>query len=305
MAMTTRIEIDARRPGDDSSFVGYDIVTPGYLHVLGQSLIKGRDLAALDGPESAGVAVVNETMARQLWPNVDPVGKRLRPGFSRTDVPWAVDAAPQWLTVIGVASDIKEFRLNEAPRPVMYLSHRQFPSAFMYIMVRTSTAPAALAPSIQREINAVDPDQPISNVRTMEQAVSDAVPRFSVELLGLFAGVALLLSTIGVYGVTSHAVSQRTREIGIRMAIGASGAEMLAMVIKERVVDGLIGVTLGILGALALTRAMSTMLYGVTPRDAGAYTGASVALIAAALVASYLPARRAASVDPMTALRIE
>jgi putative ABC transport system permease protein len=307
MMMTTRLDIEGRAPkqAEDASFVGYDVVTPGYLRLLGQPLIRGRDLAESDSPESIGVAVINEAMARQFWPNEDPIGKQIRPGFSRTDIPWAVDASTRWLTIVGVAADIKEVRLNEQSRPLMYVSQRQFASSFMYLMVRTAIAPDMLSGSVLREISAVDPGQPVSNLRTMEQAMSDALPRFNMGLLGLFAGIALLLSAIGVYGVTSYGVSQRTREIGIRMAVGANAGDMLAMVIREALIVGMIGVGLGILGALGLTRAMVNMLYGVTPTDVSALTGASVVLIAVALVAAYIPARRAASVDPMIALRSE
>jgi predicted permease len=307
MAMSTPVDVDGRAPrqADEASSVGYDVVTPGYLQLLGQPLRRGRDLALGDGPESIGVAVVNEAMARQFWPHEDPVGKRIRPGFSRTDVPWAIDASTRWLTVVGVAADIKEFRLNEQPRPLMYISHRQFPSSFMYVMVRTAIAPEMLATSIQREISAVDPDQPVSNVRTMGQAIGEAVPRFDVGLLGLFAAIALLLSAIGVYGVTSYGVSRRTSEIGIRMALGASRGDILLMIVREALVVGVISVALGVAGARGLSRVMVNMLYGVTPTDVGAVAGASVVLLATALIAAYLPARRAASVHPLSALRTE
>jgi putative ABC transport system permease protein len=307
MAMSTPVDVDGRAPrqADEASSVGYDVVTPGYLQLLGQPLRRGRDLALGDGPESIGVAVVNEAMARQFWPHEDPVGKRIRPGFSRTDVPWAIDASTRWLTVVGVAADIKEFRLNEQPRPLMYISHRQFPSSFMYVMVRTAIAPEMLATSIQREISAVDPDQPVSNVRTMGQAIGEAVPRFDVGLLGLFAAIALLLSAIGVYGVTSYGVSRRTSEIGIRMALGASRGDILLMIVREALVVGAISVALGVAGARGLSRVMVNMLYGVTPTDVGAVAGASVVLLATALIAAYLPARRAASVHPLSALRTE
>jgi predicted permease len=307
MAMSTRFEIEGRAStqAEDASFAGYNVVTPGYLRLLGQPLMRGRDLVESDGPESLGVAVINEAMSRQFWPNEDPIGKQIRPAFSRTDVPWAVDASARWLTIVGVAADIKEFRVNEQPRPLIYVSHRQFASALMYVIVRTAIAPERLSAAVQREISAVDPDQPVSNLRTMDQAMSEALPRFNMELLSLFAGIALLLSATGVYGVTAYGVSQRTREIGIRMAVGASAGDMLVMVIREALTVGMVGVGLGILGALGLTRAMVNMLYGVTPTDVGALAGASVLLVAVALAAAYIPARRAAGVDPMIALRSE
>ena len=306
MAMTTRIDVDGRAaPPEDQAFVGYDVVTPGYLRVIGQPLLRGRDLAESDTEEAPGAIVVNASMARQYWPDQDPIGKRLLPGFARTDVPWAVDAPPRWLTVVGVAADIKEFRLDEQARPLMYVSHRQFASSFMYIVVRTDGRPDAVSQSIQRELAAIDPDQPVSNVRTMEQAIAEAAPRFDVTMLGLFAAVGALLATVGVYGVTSHAVGRRTREIGIRMALGASSTDVVAMVIRETLRVGAIGVALGLVGSIALTRALAGMLYGVAPGDAASFGGAAAALFAAALAAAYIPARRAARVEPTIALRSE
>jgi predicted permease len=306
MAMSARIDVEGRAAAPaDQLFAGYDVVTPGYLRVLGQPLVRGRDLADSDTEETPGVVVVNETLARQLWPNRDPIGERIRPAFSRTDVPWAVDAPARWLTVVGVAADIREFRLNEQTRPLMYVSHRQFASSFMYLVARTDVAPGSVSQAIQRELAAIDPDQPVSNVRTMDQAIAEATPRFDVTMLALFAAVGVLLASVGVYGVTSHAVGLRTREIGIRMALGASAADVLAMVIREALRIGALGVALGLLGSIALTRALAGMLYGVTPGDLGAFVAASAALVAATLAAAYVPARRAARVQPVIALRAE
>ena len=307
MAMLTPADAEGRTPkapGDDL-FIGYDVVTPGYLRVLGQRLLRGRDLEETDSEDTPGAAVVNEAMARQLWPGEEAIGKRVQPRFARTDVPWAVDMPGRWVTVVGVASDIKEFRLNERPRPLMYVSYRQFPSSFMYLVVRTEAPPDTLATAVQREIAAIDPNQPVSNVRTMDEAIAQAAPRFNVSLLALFAAIAWLLSTIGVYGVTSYAVTQRTREIGIRMALGASAGQTVSMVIGETLGTSTIAIACGIAGALALGRAMASMLYGVTAMDGAAAAGAAAMLLATSLVAASLPARRAARVDPIAALRVE
>jgi len=307
MAMTTRLDVDGRAPkapGDDV-FVGYDVVTPGYLRVLGQRLVRGRDLEAADTEDTIGAAVVNEAMARQLWPGEDPIGKHVRPAFARTDVPWAVDAPGRWLTVVGLAADIKEFSLNEQPRPLIYVSYRQFPSSFMYVIVRTDAAPETASAAVQHEIAALDPNEPASNVRTMDDAIGQAVPRFNVSLLGLFAAIAWLLSTIGVYGVTSYGVAQRTREIGIRMALGASAGAMLSMVLRETLATGAIAVGCGLVAAIAVSRAMASMVYGVTTTDAAALAGAAVTLFATAIVASLVPAGRAARVEPMQVLKSE
>jgi len=302
MAMLTPADAEGRAPkapGDDL-FIGYDVVTPGYLRVLGQRLLRGRDLEEADREDTPGAAVVNDAMARQLWPGEEAIGKRVRPHFARTDVPWAVDMPGRCLTVVGVASDIKEFRLNEQSRPLMYVSYRQFPSSFMYLIVRTDAAPEALASAVQHEIAAIDPNQPVSNVRTMDEAIAQAAPRFNVSLLALFAAIAWLLSTIGVYGVTSYAVTQRTREIGIRIALGASARRTVSMVIGETVATGTIAVVGGVAGALGLSRAMVSMLYGVTAMD-----GAAAVLLLTATAAAWLPARRAARVEPSVALRAE
>jgi putative ABC transport system permease protein len=305
MAMSTRFETEGVHAPSarDLPTAGYDVVTPGYLGVLEQPLDRGRDLSETDTAESPGVAVVNEAMASRFWPGQDPLGKRIRPAFSRTDVPWAMDAQARWLTIVGVAANIKEFRLTEQPRPIIYISARQFPSSFMYLMIRTSVPPEVLVASARREVMAVDPNQPISTLQTMEAAVANAVPRFDVELFVIFAAIALFLSAIGVYGVTSHGVTERTREIGIRMALGASARDMVAMVLRETLVVSVLGAVFGTLGAAAATRAMRNMLYGVSPGDAGALAGASLILIGAALVASYLPARRAARLQPTIALK--
>jgi ABC-type antimicrobial peptide transport system permease subunit len=229
----------------------------------------------------------------------------VQPRFARTDVPWSVDMPGRWVTVVGVASDIKEFRLNEQPRPLMYVSYRQFPSSFMYLVVRTDARPDTLTSAVQREITAIDPNQPVSNVRTMDEAIAQAAPRFNVSLLALFAAMAWLLSTIGVYGVTSYAVTQRTREIGIRMALGASAGRTVSMVIGETLGTSTIAIACGLAGALAIGRAMASMLYGVTAMDGAAALAAAAVLLVTSLVAAWLPARRAARVDPIAALRLE
>jgi predicted permease len=307
MAMTARVDVPGRmrRTADDDVFAGYNIVSPNYRRLLGQRLVRGRDLADADTAGSPGVVVINETMARQLWPNEDPIGRSIRPGFSRTDVPWAIDADTRVLTVVGVAADIKEFRLNEQPRPLMYISYRQFPSAYAHLVVRTDVAPDSLVDAVRREVHRIDPDEPVSNVRTMDAAIEQAVPRFNVALLATFAAIAWLLATIGVYGVTAHAVAQRTREIGIRMALGASAADMLSMVICDTFSVGALGAAIGIVGALGLSRAMTGLLYGVSPTDGGALVSAVCALFLALTIAAFVPARRAAHVDPIEALKTE
>jgi putative ABC transport system permease protein len=307
MAMTTPVDVPGRAPRGpaDVVSVGYDVVSPAYLRVLGQPLMKGRDLADTDSDTTFGAVIVNETMARRLWPGEDPIGKQILPGFARTDVPWAVDVPPRWLTVVGLAADIKEFRANEQPRPLMYVSSRQFPSSFMYVLVRTDGAPEALATSVQREIRALDPDEPISNVQTMEQAIAQSLPRFNVALMGLFAAIAWLLAAIGVYGVTSYAVAQRRREFGIRMALGASARDMLSMVLGETLKGAAIAVACGALGGLAVSRTMTSLLYGVSPHEPRVLIAVAGTLLTTVVVAAIVPARRAAAVDPVHTLKAD
>jgi putative ABC transport system permease protein len=184
-------------------------------------------------------------------------------------------------------------------------SYRQFPSSFMFLMARTDIPPESLTNAVQNEIRAVDLDQPVSNIQTMDDAISNAVPRLNVQLLGVFATLALFLSAAGVYGVTSYAVSMRTREIGVCVALGARRVDVLAMVIREGCVLAMIGVVAGLVGAFWITRSMTTLLYGVAPTDATTFAGASGIVFVVALVACYLPARQATKVDPMVVLRNE
>ena len=304
MAMSTRIDVDGRAAAD-ANFAGYAVITPGYLRVLGQPLVRGREFGDADDEHAGGVAIVNETMAKRYWPNQDPIGRLVRPAFSRTDVPWAVDAQARWLTVVGVAADIKEFRLDEQTRPLMYVAHGQFPLPFQYWLVRTTVPPASIATAVQRRIAAIDRDQPIAAVRTMDEAIAQAVPRFNVALFGAFALIALLLSAVGVYGVMSFIVGQRTQEIGVRMALGATARRIMTATLGEVAALGLVGVGAGVVAALALTRVLETLLFGVAPTDARAFAAAAVLLLAVALGACYVPARRATRVDPTVALRCE
>jgi putative ABC transport system permease protein len=306
MAMSARVRAEGQlRVPDDDNFAGYCVVTADYLHVLGQPVVRGRDIAESDDESAEPVAVINQTMAERLWPGEDPLGRRLRPDFAPTDVPWAVDAPARWLTVVGVAADIKEFRLDERPRPMLYVAHRQFPFAFMFLIVRTTVPPGQLAGSVEREIAAIDREQPVSNVRTMDDAIARAVPRFHAALLVVFAAVALLLSAVGVYGVMAYLVGQRTREIGVRMALGATSRQVVAGMMREVAAFGALGAAIGATAALLVTRVMRTLLFGVAPSAAAAYLMAAGVLFAVALVAGYVPARRATQIDPTSALRCE
>jgi len=305
MGMGAPFEIEGRAPAQPgASFVTeYRVVTPGFVRVLGQRLVQGRDFTEHDGPDSDGVAIVNESMARQFWPNQDVIGRRIRPGFRRSAVPWELDAEPRWLTIVGVVRDIRGYMSSERSQSQLYVSSRQFPSSYMSLIVRTETLPLALAPAIQDQIRRIDPNQPVSDVRTMEDAISASVPRFNTEMLALFALVAVFLSAVGVYGVTSYGVSARAQEIGVRMALGAHSSDVLQMILGEAIWLGTAGVGAGLVGSLAFSRAMSSLLYGVSPFDVPIYVASASILFAVVLLACYLPARRAARLDPAVTLR--
>jgi putative ABC transport system permease protein len=305
MGTGTSVDIEGRAPSSsgDQPSAEYRVVTPGFIRVIGQPLVEGRDFTEHDGAESGGVAIVNEAMARRFWPNGRAIGRRVRPAYRRTTVPWELDAEPQWLTVVGVVRDIKGLVPEERDQSEIYVSSVQFPFSYMFLVVRTDVPPLAATRSIQDQIRLIDPDQPVADVRTMEDAIASSVPRFNVELLAVFAVIAVFLAAVGVYGVGSYAVNQREQEIGIRMALGAQPHDVLAMVVRETVMLAGIGVGVGLVISLALTRTMSGLLYGVAATDPLTFVGAASLLVAIVLVAGYLPARRAARLDPTEMLR--
>ncbi len=305
MGTGTSVEIEGRAPSSSGELPSaeYRVVAPRFIRVIGQPLVEGRDFNDHDRDTSDGVAIVNEAMARRFWPNERAIGRRVRPGYHRTTVPWELDAEPRWLTVIGVVRNIKGLAPNEHDQSQMYVSSNQFPFSYMFLVVRTVAPPLTMAAAIQDQIRRVDPDQPVADVRTMEDAVAASVPRFNVELLGLFALMAVFLAAVGVYGVSSYAVSQREQEIGIRMALGAQQQDVRAMVVRETLALASVAVVVGLLVSVALTRTMSALLYGVAATDPLTFAGAASVLLVVVLVAGYLPARRAARLDPAATLR--
>jgi ABC-type lipoprotein release transport system permease subunit len=240
-------------------------------------------------------------MARQLWPGTDPVGKRIRTGGfdARPDTPW--------MTVVGVVGRIKQDSLDTESRMALYRAQTQFPSRAMNVVLRTEGDPEALAAAVRREIGALDPDLPIYNLRTMSSRVSESLAprRFSTMMLALFAALALGLAATGTYGVIAYLVTQGTREIGIRMALGASPRGIRRLVVRQGMLVAAIGLAAGIAGALVLTRFMQGLLFGIDPLDPVTFVSIPVILAGVAGVASYLPARRAARVDPLVSLRSE
>ena len=282
---------DAERPA-----AVYRVVRPDYFRTMGAALLQGRDFTERDDAASPGVIVVNEALARRQWPGEEPLGKRMTVNGE--------SSKPR--EVVGVVKDVKQGEWASEPQPEMYLPHLQAASPrSMTLVVRTSSDSLEIGPALRREVWAIDSDLPVSKVANMEEVVSESVgqQRFNTLLIGLFAGVALILAAVGVYGVMSHAVAQRTHEIGVRLALGARGRDVLGMIIRQGLALTLIGLAVGLAVALALVRVMNSLLYKVSATDPLIYGGVAAALTLSALLACYIPARRATKVDPLVALR--
>ena len=277
---------------------GWQLVGPNYLKTLGIPLVKGRDLSAQDVARGApAVAIINERMAARFWPNEDPIGRRITLGLPRPDNPW--------ITIVGIARDTPHRALGSQAEPDWYLSQTVTPQRHRYLFVRSILPASTLTSAIRKEVAAIDPQQPLTSVKTMTEVVAatTAPRRFNTLLLGIFSAIALLLSTLGIYSVVSYSTASRTHEIGIRIAVGARPRDVFTMVLGQGMKLTLIGVGIGLLLAFGLTRLMETMLFGVKPTDAATFTGISLLLISVALLACYLPARRATKVTPTILLR--
>jgi putative ABC transport system permease protein len=291
---------DQPKPRGEEITVDLYVATPGYLQAMEIPLLKGRSISEQDTVDSFRVALINKTMAAQLWPNQEPLGKRI--SFVGTE-----NKPRPWRTVVGVVSDVLQYALDKKPPMQIYIPHSQFPTSFNTIVVKTTTDPATLTNAVRREIFAVDQDQAVFNVTTLQQLMGESIAlrRFFMLLLLVFAALALVLAAVGIYGVMSYVASQRTHEIGIRMALGAQASDVLKLIIGNGMALALIGVAAGLVGAFALTRVMAGLLFGVAATDAVTFVTVSAGLIAIALLACYLPARRATKVDPLVALRYE
>ena len=295
-------EIEARPPMARGESINADfrISSPNYFQAMGIPLLRGRDFSARDTRDAPLVVIINQTMARRFWPDEDPMGQRLTIGR-------AADGSPVWREVVGIIGDIRHDRLNVEPAPEMYVPYWQRPAGRLSLVVRATGEPRDLIAAIRSAVQSVDPHQPVYSINLMERRIARflAPHRFNAYLLGIFALLALLLAVVGVYGVLAYAVARRTQEIGIRMALGARPRDVLRLVIKQGLSLTLIGIAIGLAASLALTRLLTSLLYGVSATDPLTFMSVPLLLLAVALLATYIPARRAARVDPLVALRYE
>lgn len=285
-------------------------ITAGYLRTMGISLLRGRDFTEQDGGGAPGVAIINQAAAREFWGEEDPIGTRVRMQDGVRDDERSFE-------IVGVVGNVKQAGLDSEPEPILYMPYFQQAREYVdwqigfrmgiYFVARTRADPWSLAPAMQRAVWDVDPDQPIRQMLTMDEQVGESLSarRFYAYLLGSFAFVALVLASMGIYGVMSYSVSQRTHEIGVRMALGAERGDVLRQVVTRGLLLSFAGVVLGLAGSIGLTRFISSQLYGVGATDPVTFAGVSLLLVGVALAACYRPARRAAGVDPLTALRYE
>jgi putative ABC transport system permease protein len=272
-------------------------VTPRYFETMNIPLIDGRYLAETDTESMLPVVIVNQTLARRFFPNESPVGRRIM----------LEAAAPKspWMTIVGVVGDVRDLGLEKHPDLEVYQPYRQHMLSYMNLVVRTDGDPLNLAGSVRNEIRMLDKSLPVAVPESMDNivAASMAARRFNLTLLAVFAGLALFLAAVGIYGVMSYGVTQRTQEFGIRMALGATAIDVLKLVLRRGMILAAIGIFVGLIGAVALTRLMSGLLFGITATDTLTFAGVSITMLLVALAASYLPARRATKINPLEALR--
>jgi predicted permease len=293
------VERDVPGSKDDSISIGINAVGPRFFETVGTAITRGRPFEASDDERGRRVAVVNETMARKLWPGQDPIGRRFRYGRHTF-----------WTEVVGVAQDGKYMMLAEQPRPFVYVPLAQQYDSPVTIAIRCASDPAALATPLRKLINEMDPDLPVFNVRTMDTHLRESLfalmpLRAAAWMAGVQGLIALLLAVMGLYAVVSYAVARRTREIGVRIALGAQPADVLRLVVREGMWLTTVGSAIGLLMALGVGVVLSAALYGVTAMDGPVFAGATLLLLGVSALACYVPARRATRMDPLSALRCE
>ena len=276
------------------------IVTPQYFAAMRIPVLRGRSLTTADTANTQLVAMIDQTAARQLWPNGDPIGKRIR-YFEGAEKP------EPWLTIVGITGAVKHVSMDSAATPTVYVPLEQDPYPGMELVVRSERDPAQLTKPVREAIRQVRPDLPVVDLRPAQEIVSETTwrQRFATQLIGLFAALALVMALVGAYGVILFSVSQRLNEFGIRIALGASRGDILGMVLREGVVIAGSGIVIGLIAAAALGHALGSLLFEVGAIDFATFAGCAFVMLATALLASYLPARRATKADPMAALRCD
>jgi putative ABC transport system permease protein len=293
--------IEGRPPANraDGPGAAYRLTCPGFFQTLGVRILRGRDFTHQDSVNAPQVVIINEVTAARHWPGEDPVGRRIKLGDA--------SSSAEWMTIVGVAANIRHFGFDSELRPEMYRPYSQAAWPVMTVTVKTATDPLASASSVRAALGRIDPEQPVTQIRTMDQVVfnSAGARRFPMLLFATFAVVALLLAIVGVYGVVSYLVSQRTKEIGIRVALGARRGSVTRLVVGRSLIPIAAGIAVGLAGALASSRLLETMLFQVQPNDPVVLIGISCLLLGAAVAASWVPARRAAGIDPLVVLRQE
>ena len=294
-----RFEIEGHPtpPDQPSPVADLRMITPNYFSTMQIPVLGGRTLSTVADSLGPKEVVLNRTLAEKYWPGEDPIGRRIR----------VFGPKGPWVNIVGVAGDVRQVAPEKPPKEELYLSSQLFPNQQMSFVVRTAGPPDRLGAAVTKAIQRADPEQPVFGVKPMEEVIADASAerRFSLLLLTLFAGIALILSAIGIYGVMAYTTTQRRHEIGIRVALGAGGREVLALVVGQGMRLVAMGLAIGLLGAWMLSRVLSSQLFGVTGRDPITYVTVAAVLGIVALTASYIPARRALGIDPMTALRSE
>ena len=297
----------ARPPSGQEFTSQFRVVDQRYLATMGVPIKKGRDFQSYDGPNTAGVAIINEALARRYWPKEDPIGKKIRLIFPPTVTPWSPEPNHSWLTIVGIAGNIRDWSWSESEDGYLYLPYLQNPSPLMRLVLRTNGDPSALSGAVQKTLHAIDPNQPVTDILTMDQVLDRALSerKLSMFLLAVFAAVATLLAALGIYGVVAYGVAQRTHEIGIRMALGAQRANVLGMILQDGARLAAVGLLIGISGSLLTMRFLESQLYGVKASDPLTIVAVAVGLAVITVAACYPPARRATKVDPLVALRYE
>jgi predicted permease len=295
------ITVEGRVPPPGENFINADqrIAAGRYFDAMGIPLVRGRLFNETDTAEAPRVVVVDEFMAQELWPGADPLGKRIRFGDLKSTAPWQ--------TVVGVVGRVKHYGLDTSGRIAVYMPHTQATSRALYVTVRTNGEPETVAAAVRQQVRELDPNLPIYRMRSMDVLVDASIStqRFAMRILGVFALIALVLAAIGIHAVMAHVVSQGTREIGIRLALGATGREIVGLVLRHGLTMAVIGIAVGFAGAAGLTRLMRSLIFGVEPVDTATYAAVGVLLGVIAIIATLLPALRASRVDPVVSLRQE